>query len=242
MKRLLSLALIIAMMFMMSANVYAETITNDGINSGNVTVTYNSSVTYTVTIPDSMTIGETATISISNVVIGSDQALNVTVSSSQYNNGWQLTDGKTNVGYTLKANSSYEDLTNNGCILYTTAGQNASITLNTAIKETPIYSGTFTDTLTFSVNFVEKNITRSEAEALVEQCAALCKTIENDSSLSNQFSSDRMFLATKKDTFNTNMKNYFNGESTYTQEQINSDYKNLLAIYNELAAKVSATS
>ena len=239
MKKILSLALAVVMLFTMSVTVFAQTITD----SGSVDVTYTSQITYTITIPDSMIIGQDATVSVSDVVIGADQGLTITVSSSQYNDGWQLTDGKNNIGYTLKNKATYEDITNNGTVLYTTAGTNADVTLATAIKQSPIYSGTFTDTLTFSVQLVERNITQAEAEALVEQARTLCNTIENDSNLTNQFSSDKDVLKTEWNNLNQMITSYFiNQETNYTQKDINRWYSKTLTSYNTLQAKVSAAS
>ena len=162
MKRFLSFALMIAMIFAMSANVYAGTITNDGTVTPNknqdVIISYTSNVSYTVTIPDSMSIGVEATISVSDVMIDVNQGLSITVSSTQYNGGWLLKDttkDKT-VGYTLKNEISGADLPNNGTVLYTTSRVDAEATLYTEIKRAPLYTGTFTDTLTFSISIADR--------------------------------------------------------------------------------------
>ena len=240
MKKLLSLALATVMLFMISATVCAQEITD---NSGSVTVTYTSEVTYTVTIPDSMTIGTPAEVSVSDVTIGADQGLSVTVSSDQYNEGWQLTDGTNNVGYTLKIGNSYDDLANGGEVLYATAGENVTTTLNTVLKASPIYSGTFTDTLTFSVDIVVKNITQAEAEDLVAKCSALVTELKASgaNSSAHPLYTDTETLNIMSQTFNQKITAFFiNQDGSYTQEQINTEYSRILEKYNALKAKASA--
>ena len=97
MKKIFSLALVFIMLFTMAVTVNAQTITE----SGSVEVTYSVAHSYTVTIPDSMTIGTPAEVSVTNVVIGADQGIAVTVSSTQYNTGWQLSDGTNNLDPTF---------------------------------------------------------------------------------------------------------------------------------------------
>ena len=228
MKRLLSLALIIAMMFMMSANVYAETITNDGTVNGNqnqdVTITYTSNVSYTVTIPDSMTIGEEATISVSDVMIDIDQGLSITVSSTQYSGGWLLKDQSTKktVGYTLKNENPGADLPNNGTVLYTTSGNDATATLYTDIKRAPLYTGTFTDTLTFSISIADRNVSSEEVTTLINQAAQLKSGMSE----------------TQKEIFSNELASLETMVSAlqYAQSQadINSTYFEVFVAYNEL--------
>ena len=231
MKRLLSLALIIAMMFMMSANVYAETITNDGTVSGNqnqnVTISYTSNVSYTVTIPDSMTIGEEATISVSNVMIDVDQGLSITVSSAQYSDGWWLEDQSTKktVGYTLKNENSGADLPNNGTVLYTTSGVDAEATLYTEIKRAPLYTGTFTDTLTFSIKVADRNVSKEEANALISQCRTLVAQMTDE---------QKTAFSNKIRVLEDNCSCLESVASVNDQDRINKFYFDVLVCYNEL--------
>ena len=239
MKRLLSLALIIAMMFMMSANVYAETITNDGTVSGNqnqdVTITYTSNVSYTVTIPDSMTIGEEATISVSDVMIDVDQGLSITVSSTQYSGGWLLKDQSTKktVGYTLKNENPGADLPNNGTVLYTTSGNDATATLYTDIKRAPLYTGTFTDTLTFSIAIADRNVSETEARALIAQCRDLAANATAEEK--SKFSTELTVLGIHQSELNDYVNSVFvNKDGQYTQAQVNETYFRLLEKYESL--------
>lgn len=237
MKKIFSLALVFIMLFTMAVTVNAQTITE----SGSVEVTYSVAHSYTVTIPDSMTIGTPTEVSVTNVVIGADQGVAVTVSSTQYNAGWQLSDGTNTVGYTLQI--AGKDIENNGKILYTTAGEDATATLNTAVIKTPIYSGEFTDTLTFKVEIVDKDITKAEAEALRDNVRVLITEIEDDATLSDLLSDDVMILKTINNNFVDMINKFFvSNDGSYTQEDINNEYSYLLAEYNELKAKVEAAS
>lgn len=147
MKKLLSLALILVMVLTMSITAFAAEIT-DG--SGSVDITYEVPNSYIVTIPDSMTIGTDANVSVSDVIITAGHLLTVSVSSGQYNDGWKLINGDDTVGYTLKMDGA--EIANNAAVLTVKTGDNVSETLTTALSGTPIYSGNYTDKLTFHVS------------------------------------------------------------------------------------------
>lgn len=149
MNKLLSLALILVMVLTMSTTAFAAEITG---NSGSVDITYEVPNSYIVTIPDSMTIGTDANVSVSDVIITAGHLLTVSVSSQQYNDGWKLINGVDTVGYTLKIDGA--DIANNATVLTVKNGGNVSETLATALSGTPIYSGNYTDTLTFSVSVI----------------------------------------------------------------------------------------
>ncbi len=243
MKKFLSLALVIAMMLMMSATVYAGTITNDGSVSGDinqdVTVTYTSTVSYTVTIPDSMTIGDEATISVSEVMIDADQGLSITVASTQYNNGWLLKDQSTNktVGYTLKNGEAAADIPNNGTVLNTTSGVDKTATLYTEIKRAPLYTGTFTDTLTFSVKIADRDVSEAEARALKAQYQELRNSVTTEQiSEFGEFAT----LATRFALFDKQIQSCFvDKDGEYSQQDVNSHYFDILEIYNTLFDKLT---
>ena len=236
MKKIFSLALIFIMLFTMAVTVNAQTITE----SGSVEVTYSVAHSYTVTIPDSMTIGTPAEVSVTNVVIGADQGVAVTVSSTQYNAGWQLSDGTNTVGYTLQI--AGEDIENNGEVLYTTAGEDATATLNTAVIKTPIYSGEFTDTLTFKVEIVDKDITKADADALIAQISEFTQSLDEDT-LSDDLQADLMELKTMCWGESENFERFFvTNDGYYTQEDINNRYSSLLTKFNTFKAKVEAAS
>ena len=151
MKKLLSLALVLAMMLTMSTTAFAAEIKQDTENkTGTTEVTHTVSDSYIVTIPDSMTVGTDATVSVSDVTLAEGYSLAVSVSSTQYDNGWKLKNGDDTLGYTLKIDN--EDVANNGIVLTAESGGTGTKTLVTALDGTAKYSGTYKDTLTFSVN------------------------------------------------------------------------------------------
>ncbi len=239
MKKFLSLALVLVMLFTMAVTINAKNI-DQSENTGSVEVTYTVDQEYTVTIPDSMTIGISAEVSVTNVVIPANQGVAVTVSSNQYNNGWQLSDGTNTVGYTLRI--AGEDIENNGKILYTTTGKDATATLNTAVIKTPTYPGKFTDTLTFKVEIVEKDITQAEADALIAQISEFIQSLDEDT-LSDELQEDRMILITNLNGIGGEFNSFFvSNDDYYTQEDINRKYSYLLADFNTFKAKVEAAS
>ena len=154
MKKILSLALVLAMMLTMSVTAFATEITGDS-GSVDITYTYEAPVdSYIVTIPDSMTLGTDANVSAGDVAITAGYLLTVSVSSQQYDGGWKLSNGTNTLDYTLKIDGA--DIENNGTVLTAKNGDTAvSKTLVTALSGTPIYSGNYTDTLTFNVSVAE---------------------------------------------------------------------------------------
>ena len=161
MKKILSLALVLAMVLTMSVTAFATEITG---NSGSVDITYTYEApvdSYIVTIPDSMTLGTDANVSAGDVAITAGYLLTVSVSSQQYDGGWKLSNGTNTLDYTLKIDGA--DIENNGTVLTAKNGDTAvTKTLVTALSGTPIYSGNYTDTLTFNVSIVECNHTFDE--------------------------------------------------------------------------------
>lgn len=233
MKKFVSFALFIIMTLAMPITAFAQTISD----SGNVTVTYTFEDSYTVTIPDSMTIGTPANVSASDVRIGEDQVLNVIVSSAQYNDGWQLSNGTNTVEYTLKIGNSGANIDNNGIILSATAGEDVTSTLHTAVTEVPTYPGEYTDTLTFSVVIANKNISQAKAEELVEKCEALLDAIEADATLYDTLYEKHNDLTTTKCELECHIMLFFiEHDDSTSQEGVNKAYAEALTKYNELKA------
>lgn len=156
MKKILSLALVLAMMLTMSVTAFASEIKQDSENkTGSTNITHTVSESYVVTIPDSMTVGTEATVSVSGVVIAKDRNLAVSVSSTQYDNGWKLKNNDDTLGYTLKIDN--KDVVKGGIVLTALSGETVSKKLTTEITEDqkPKYSGAYTDTVTFEVEVKE---------------------------------------------------------------------------------------
>lgn len=175
MKKLLSLALILAMVLTMSVTAFAQEITGE---SGSTDITYTANESYVVTIPDSMKVGEDANVSVKDVVLAANKQLTVSVSSEQYNNGWKLKNGDETIGYTLKIDNT--DVANNGTVLTVKSGDEVTKTLKTTLTGTAKYSGTYTDTLTFNIELADtpKIVTKLEAdEDIFEQLEDVTFTV-----------------------------------------------------------------
>lgn len=150
MKKILSLALVLAMMLTMSVTAFASEIKQDSENkTGSTNITHTVSESYVVTIPDSMTVGTEATISVKDVVLEKGYYLAVSVSSTQYDNGWKLKNNDETLGYTLKIDG--KDVANNGIVLTAGSRVEDSQKLVASLNGTVIYSGDYRDELTFTV-------------------------------------------------------------------------------------------
>lgn len=153
MKKIVSLVLVLALALSLSIPAFAADNTlNSTTQSGNTTATYTMAKSYTVTIPDAITVGGSAiTVKAENVVIDPKDTLEVKVSSA---NGWNLTYQGDRLAYHL-AKDSTEVKTDNALVLSVAAGtatgsQALTAALNSDVTVTK--SGTYTDTLTFTVS------------------------------------------------------------------------------------------
>lgn len=154
MKKLLSLALVLATVLTISVTASAKDITGE---SGTIMITYTADASsteddsYIVTIPDNMTLGTDATVSVKDVVLSAGKQLTVRVSSDNYNNNWRLSGGADDyLRYSLKIDGT--ELANNGTVLTVGNGETATKTLKTALTDTPTRSGVYADMLTFTVS------------------------------------------------------------------------------------------
>lgn len=157
MKKLLSLAMSLAMLLTISVAALAQEITGE---SGTTMIKYTADVSstandsYVVTIPDSMTVGTDATVSVKDVVLSAGKQLTVRVSSDIYNNSWRLSGGLDDyLRYSLKIDDA--ELANNDTVLTVETGETASKTLKTALTDTPTRSGVYFDMLTFTVSVTD---------------------------------------------------------------------------------------
>ena len=154
MKKILTLALVGAMLTATGITAFAET----------TDVTYEVAPVYTVVIPESVTLGDTAVteqIKIygatenDNVVIGKTQKVNVALTESA--NGFKVktADGD-EVAYTVNDNNTVDDLTT---VAECTAAEGKKNTDITFTKTgTAAYAGTYTDTLTFTVSVTDAEV------------------------------------------------------------------------------------
>ena len=158
MKKILTLALVAAMLTATGITAYATNITQDNSDpkTGGTNVTYAVAPVYTVVIPDTVTLGNTKVteqISIygetadDNVVIGKTQKVNVALTASTNGFNVKNEDGET-IAYTVNDKNAVDGLTT---VAECAAGakQNTDITFKKT-GETK-YAGTYTDTLTFTI-------------------------------------------------------------------------------------------
>lgn len=179
MKKMVSFISALAMCAVMTAPMFSSAAEDDGTQEAqpttktvdensieeeaksSVEVTKSVSSTYTVIIPDgSIDIADPKDISVSaqNVIIDDGQALTISVTSA---NEWKLMDTKegstASLTYTLTPNDASKALEGAGPaeILSVAAGEawNSSVTENmtVAISGDATMSGTYKDTLTFTV-------------------------------------------------------------------------------------------
>ena len=151
MKKIVSIALALAMICALSVFVYAE--------ESNVTVEYEVAANYTVVIPESINMaGGTATQTISvtaGSLIFADETLNVTVSASaNYADGFRMVNSKKAdvfLNYTITAGEAAIAL--GDAVLTATAdevfaGKEATIVVTAG---QPTSAGAYSDILTFSI-------------------------------------------------------------------------------------------
>jgi hypothetical protein len=170
--RILAMALALTMVLGSTCTVFADTTINqdtaEDSRKADVVVTYEVTDTYTVTIPADTTIGSdyqnTGIVSASDVVIGENETLKVTLSST---NQFKLKYGNSEVAYSIKAASTTTEsgvdkdtLENNDTVLSVSPSSTAakaagSTTLTFKTSETEVAkaskAGNHTDKLTFTV-------------------------------------------------------------------------------------------
>lgn len=153
MKKCMVCVLAVLLVFALSVPAFAAEITDT--TPGNTVVTYNSEASYIVTIPEDFAITSSP---VNKEVkaegtIESDKRLTVKVASTQYDSGWKLKSTLDDVlAYSIKVENA--ELANNDTVLSASA-QELSAAKTSAITfqvtGTPVYAGTYIDTLTFTV-------------------------------------------------------------------------------------------
>ena len=152
MKKVLTLALVAAMLTATGITAFAADPTTD--------VTYEVAPVYTVVIPESVTLGDTAvteTIKIygadenSNVVIGKKQKVNVALTESANGFNVKNADGET-IAYTVNGENDTENLTT---VAECAANANSTTDITFTKTGTDVYSGTYSDNLVFTVSLAD---------------------------------------------------------------------------------------
>ena len=159
MKKTLTLIIAAAMLTACSVTAFAAPITQDTTPpSGGTTVNYSADAAYTVVIPESVTLSDTAdvteTIKIygkdenSNVVLSSKQKVNVALTNSTNNFNVKTNDGS-ELPYTVNGKNAVADLTT---VAECAANEKTDTDITFSKIENVVYSGTYADTLTFTVS------------------------------------------------------------------------------------------
>ena len=180
MKKVLSLILVTVLLSLCVLPAFARDLTQDGgkeqtveasvshvlgkelnkeSSSEQITVSSGEvSLNYVVTIPGDIILMEDQavekTITATEVVINKNETITVTVTSGNYDEGWKIEDtekGRT-LTYSIKNNEG--DVANGGiAVRFTHQGSKTySGTISFNLEEQATYTGTYTDTLTFTVS------------------------------------------------------------------------------------------
>ena len=173
MKRIITFTALCLLVIMSAFGVYAETdgemeIFHNHSNSASSTVVYGIDEAYTVTIPPDVELDleepQTETVSLTGVYMPLAKSLSMTVESSNYNDTkslWQVvldTDSDVKIPYSIKKGGNA--VASEAVILTCDGGTNeVSADLVFTVEEPPVQSGTYLDTLTFtvSINVIEVN-------------------------------------------------------------------------------------
>jgi hypothetical protein len=129
-----------------------NSISSDG-GSQDVDVYHTVTGGYLITIPETIVVAKTgetaATLEVAEVKVGGE--LTVSVSSANYDNGWQLTARGATLEYSIKADGA--EVANNGAVLTCPSGtQYMKKDIAFSVIGTDVKSVSYTDTLTFTVS------------------------------------------------------------------------------------------
>lgn len=163
MKKILSTVIAAAIAVIMPISSFAAEDTEINQDSqeknGSITVDYNMDWTYTVTIPASVTFTDTEktverALEVRGVVIDEGKSINVSVSSL---NDFEMKNGNGYIDYYLMVNHNTIS-ENNYNILTVNAGEGSGWAVLSFVTELQknhaLYSGRYTDTLTFTVSVI----------------------------------------------------------------------------------------
>ncbi len=163
MKKILSIIVAAAIAVIMPISSFAAE--NVEINqdseqkSSSISVDYNMDLAYTVTIPASVTFTDTEktverTIQVSGVLISEGNSISVSISSL---NDFEMKNGDGYIDYYIMVN--YHALPENNCSILTVNADDGSgwaiLSFVTDLEKShALYSGKYTDTLTFTVSVI----------------------------------------------------------------------------------------
>ena len=150
MRKIVSFVLAMVLVLSMCMTVSAATIDKNSEQTATTTATYTKGEGYTVTIPADITVGgEAISISAADVMIDPGETLKVSVASA---NSWKVKNGEEALAY--KLNDGTADIKADDTVVLSVAAGTAtgSVDLTAELDNvTATKSGTYTDTLTFTV-------------------------------------------------------------------------------------------
>lgn len=157
MKKTLSLCIVLCMILALGTTAFAAQITENGAQSGTMTVTYGVENSYIITIPDNVTMDDTLIVSATNVMLSASTSLFVYINGDSFADGmWHLTDvakSSNQLGYMIS--DGITTIHPNDVVLYVATGEaynsTVSSTLYLSLAEPATIAGTYTDLLTFTV-------------------------------------------------------------------------------------------
>jgi hypothetical protein len=170
-KKVITMALALTLALSMTGTAFAETTVTDTSDpkTGNTVVDYTVAEGYTVTIPDNKTLTDddgdgtfdgNGILKASDVRIASGKTLKVEISSTNFDNGYNLVyDTNSKIPYTIKVGS--DEITENNKEVYTvqSGATPEEVTLSYEATATQISNaskaGNHTDTLTFTVDVTD---------------------------------------------------------------------------------------
>lgn len=164
MKKLITSAIVLAMVLSMSVTAFAAEIKQDtNPKTSNTAVSYTVDPAYTVTIPATVTLGDTAEINASGVKLEEGKALKVAITAtSESDNSFKLaTANEAKITYTVTKGSNAVALNDTFLTVEssTGAGGTGTATLNfVAPADSEItYAGAYSGTVTFTVSVDDIN-------------------------------------------------------------------------------------
>lgn len=159
-KKLISLALVCAMVFTLGATALADTeLTAPG--TGNTSVTYKAPPMYTVTIPAAVELGDTAVtknISAENVTLEGGKQIKVVLESATYTNSgstFSAKNGESVVKYSITADSA---IGIGDTVATFTADGEKELSFTVTDKSGITVAGDHTETLTFKISVEDSTV------------------------------------------------------------------------------------
>lgn len=169
MKKILTFALVAAMLTATGMTAFAAPITQETSDNGNTTVTYQVDPTYTITIPDQVELSKTDTvekeITAEDLLLphGQKVVVKLSAASNTASGGtFHAKNGDSDATYTITANNKAIALGDE--VASFTENGSQPFTFSQADMTNVIFSGKHTETLTFTVSLADAEGEKTLAE------------------------------------------------------------------------------